>query len=129
MYDPVAYPDGDHLEPYDVWKARAENDIWDGIHLLMAKVPGYSRWVFAVPFGNYGQHTTNDPTIEPELRAFLNLRFSAWFTQPSNPDCNVIGSKVKERPRYTVLIKTTADMVYTWLKSHELKRAGAPTPL
>jgi peptidoglycan/xylan/chitin deacetylase (PgdA/CDA1 family) len=128
-YDPTAYPIGDHLEPHAAWKARAEADVTRGVELLVAKVPGYRALTMAVPFGDYGQKDSNDPTIAPDLRALLDARFVAWFTQPSaTPDFNVVGLSSRERPRYTVRNTTTAEDVYAWLASREARRARLSSP-
>lgn len=128
-YDPVAYPNGDHLEPLDAWRTRAQQDVLKGLSLLKQKVPGFTQLTFAVPFGDYGQQgTSNDPAIAGELRAWFGLRFAAWFTQPSdNPDFNVTSQPTKERPRYTIKNTTTADSVYAWLNAREMRRARTPS--
>jgi hypothetical protein len=128
-YDPVAYPNGDHLEPLDAWRTRAQQDVLKALALLKQKVPGFTQLTFAVPFGDYGQQgTSNDPAIAAENRAWFGLRFAAWFTQPSdNPDFNVTSQPTKERPRYTIKNTTTADSVYAWLNTREIRRARTPS--
>ncbi len=130
-YDPVTWPEGAHLEPFDSWKARAEGDISRGVSLLSARVPGYRPIAFALPYGDYGQYASNDPRIAPELRGFLKERFGCWFTQPSsNPDFST-PSKTHELWRYTIKSTSTADTLYDWLRARSSQATGqapAQTP-
>lgn len=78
-YNPLRYPEGNHLEPFEEWKARTEADIREGEEMLASHVPGYKPVTFALPFGDYGQFLTktNDKRIGPAQRAFLDGRFHA----------------------------------------------------
>lgn len=116
-------------ETYDEWKARAEGDIWSGLTLMHANVPGYNQKLFAVPYGDYGQISTNDPLIPIELKAFLSQRFAAWFVQPAVVDYSLTNSSAAwtVKPRYTVLYGTTAETIYAWLSTRALSRAKTPT--
>jgi peptidoglycan/xylan/chitin deacetylase (PgdA/CDA1 family) len=118
-YSPVLYPEGNHLETLEQWRARTEADVREGEALLAQHVPGYVPLTFALPFGDYGQFRsmTNDERIGPAQRAFLDRRFRAWFTQPSSdPDFTTRGKH--EVWRYTVRFGTTAETLYAWLASH-----------
>lgn len=115
-------------ESFEQWKARAEGDILKGLALLKAKVPGFVQLTYALPFGDYGQNETNDPAIPVELRAWLGLRFVAWFTQPSGqPDFTLINQPTKERPRYTIRNTTRAEDVYAYLINRQKRRARTPS--
>ncbi len=115
-YDPARYPAGEHLESYAEWKTRAEGDIAQGEASMAAHVPGYQPLAFAVPFGDYGQFHTNDPSIPTEVASYLSGHFGAFFTQPhADPDFSTPG---KEPWRYTVRSTTTAPEIYAWLAEH-----------
>ena len=115
-YDPVRYPSGEHLESYAEWKIRAEGDIAQGEAEMAAHLPGYQPLAFAVPFGDYGQFHTNDPSIPTELLSYMSSHFRTFFTQPhADPDFSTPG---KEPWRYTIRSTTTAPEVYAWLAEH-----------
>ena len=115
-YDATRYPADDHLESFDGWKARAEEDIAQGEALLKTHVPGHQRLAFALPYGDYGQIKTNDSRIPSELRSYLEGQFAAYFVQPS-PD-PPFSARGKEAWRYTVRSTTTASDLYAWLSRH-----------
>ena len=50
--------------------------------MLAAQLPGWhSHGTFAVPFGDYGQRSSNDPRIEPWFRGLLETHFAVTFVQ------------------------------------------------
>ena len=79
-------------------------------------MPGHQRLAFALPYGDYGQITTNDSRIPSELRSYLEGQFAAYFVQPS-PD-PPFSTRGKEAWRYTVRSTTTAADLYAWLSRH-----------
>jgi peptidoglycan/xylan/chitin deacetylase (PgdA/CDA1 family) len=110
--------DAGQFETFAQWKTRAESDIETGIQTMTQHVPGYVPTSFAVPYGDYGQLSSNDPAIAPELRAFLDAHFISWFTQPvSNPPF-ATASATHEAWRYTMHYTTTAADVAAWLAAH-----------
>lgn len=69
-------------ESFAHYKRRVSHDIELGRRMLKGHIPGWrSHGTFAVPFGSYGQHGSNDPRIEPWLSRFLEAHFSAFFIQ------------------------------------------------
>lgn len=69
-------------ESFRHYKRRVSRDVELGQKMLARHIPGWrSHGTFAVPFGNYGQHGSNDPRIEPWLSRFLKARFAAIFVQ------------------------------------------------
>jgi peptidoglycan/xylan/chitin deacetylase (PgdA/CDA1 family) len=110
------------LETFEAWKQRVEDDIAHADELLAKHVPGYESLSFAVPFGDYGQLTvknqlqSDDPTIAPELRRYLDERFPVWFTEKHNPAFSAPGP-MHERFRYSTTNKTTPQQVKTWLEN------------
>lgn len=113
------------LEPFLAWQARATVDLAEGKALIAAYFGGYgyASLTFAVPYGDIGQTQTNDPAIEPELRAMLDARFDVWFTQPADPDFSGAPSRpspthTHEAGRFTVRRETTPEALYDWLARH-----------
>jgi hypothetical protein len=69
-------------ESFSHYKLRVRQDLELGQRMLKRNIPGWrSHGTFAVPFGNYGQHGSNDPRIRRWLRTVLKARFSAIFVQ------------------------------------------------
>jgi hypothetical protein len=69
-------------ESFHHYKLRVSRDITLGQTMLARHIQGWtSHDTFAVPFGNYGQHGSNDPRIEPWLSGFLKAHFAAAFVQ------------------------------------------------
>ena len=46
--------------------------------------PRFDRYAFAPPYGEYGQHGTNDPRIPDDLLGWLTQRYTVIFTQDGN---------------------------------------------
>ena len=70
------------LESFDHYKRRVAADIEHGLVTLARNIPGWSsHGTFAVPFGDYGQRSSDDPRIEPWLSAFLKDHFNVVFVQ------------------------------------------------
>ena len=113
-------PESKTLEPPLGWFVRATMDIMTGIETMKANVPGFRPTAFAVPYGDYGQISSNDPAIARTMREFLNNNFDAWFTQPtSHPPFAHPSATTREAWRYEIRIGTTANDIVAWLeKSH-----------
>lgn len=114
-------PETGTLESFDDWHTRLVSDLAQGNALLAAHVPGYVPHTFAVPFGDYGQSQSNDARIAGSMRSELDARFAAWFTQPQpNPAFTKPGGK-REKSRFTIEQRTTAEDVRVWLREHEAR--------
>jgi biofilm PGA synthesis lipoprotein PgaB len=69
-------------ESFHRYKQRVSRDIELGQRTLARHIPDWrSHGTFAVPFNNYGQHSSNDPRIEQWLGKLLRARFAAVFLQ------------------------------------------------
>lgn len=66
------------------------SDIFAGREALADHLEHFEPLTFAVPYGNFGQRSTNDPRIPVIMREFLERQFAAIFVQ-----------KVGNNPRYT----------------------------
>lgn len=106
------------LESFQDWKTRTENDIAEGERLLAQHLPGRVPHSFALPFGDYGQFTSNDPNIQVAMRSYLNQHYPAWFTQPVRNAPFALPSAGGETWRYTIEQTTTVATVLAWLAGH-----------
>lgn len=109
--------DGGALEPLDGWRARVEDDLATGVARLEAHVPGFRPLAFAVPYGDYGQKGTNDPSIPILFRDVLESRFGVWFTQADRLDeaPRPRGTPNREGKRFAIHVGTRAADVLGWL--------------
>ena len=86
-------------ESFARYKRRVRRDIELGSAMLARNLPGWTPpGSFAVPFGNYGQRSSNDPRIEPWIGRYLASRFDVVFiqrddsfTEPGQSFANRIG--------------------------------------
>jgi peptidoglycan/xylan/chitin deacetylase (PgdA/CDA1 family) len=104
-----------HLESFADYRHRVMSDILWAKQTLSEKIPGFTPWAFAVPFGDYGDKSTNDPRIAPFLDAFLGRQFRAVFlTWP--PDYSTPSDDHSRLPRIEVHQDTGAKRLYRWLR-------------
>ena len=99
-------------EWFSVFKRRVTSDILAGRGLLASQIPGFQPFAFAVPYGNYGQQSTNYAPIPAWLGSWLTRAFSVVFVQDHavyNLPGNLIGQ------RYAIRASTTAGTLLGWL--------------
>ncbi len=73
---------GGRQESFAEYRRRVSRDIRLGARMLADHLPGWrSHGTFAVPFGDYGQRTSNDPRIPPWFNSFLKAHFAVSFVQ------------------------------------------------
>jgi hypothetical protein len=79
-------------ESFDDWKNRTFSDIEGGDKELATHISQYKPLAFALPFGAYGQDSTNDPRIPDTLLTWLTQRYPlvfastrSWFAKPGSP--------------------------------------------
>jgi len=120
-YSHRRYLENGHMESFAAYKQRVSGDISWAKQTLSERIPGYTPWAFAVPFGDYGQNSTNDPRIAPFLDGFLGRQFRAVFlTWP--PDYSTPTDDHSRLPRIEVHQDTGAMRLYRWLRDR------IPTP-
>ena len=71
-------------EDFDGWRERVRSDITWGQETLSEHITPSEAFVFAPPYGNYGQEGTNDSRIPDDLIGWLRQRYDAIFTQDVN---------------------------------------------
>jgi peptidoglycan/xylan/chitin deacetylase (PgdA/CDA1 family) len=100
------------------WRRRATRDVSRGERLLREEVPGFRRWSFALPYGNYGEDGNNDARIRAELPRWLGRRYAVVFNT-NNPEYAVRpvrGRAPASVPRHELRNDTSASDVYEWLR-------------
>ena len=105
----------DGLESFADYERRVAGDVFR-LRTVMEEHALPARAI-AVPYGNYGQVSTNDPRIEGYMEALLARQFGTVFVQdPSNDPAYTRPGDPAER--YEVHGKTTTDQLYVWLRDH-----------
>lgn len=72
-------------ETFDRYKLRVSGDIAHGAAQLAGSLPGWrSHGTFAIPYGDFGNHGSNDSRIEPWLSRYLSTHFAVSFVEGSD---------------------------------------------
>lgn len=112
------FTDG-HLESIDEWQRRVDADLDLGRRTLRDHHLGDGLLMFAVPFGDVGQHDSNDPTITRRLMAALGTRFPVVFLSDERSDLQQTQGAI---PRVGVRRTTSAGAI---LRAVERMRVSA----
>jgi peptidoglycan/xylan/chitin deacetylase (PgdA/CDA1 family) len=103
------------LESFGDYRRRVVGDILWAKQTMREQIPGFTPWAFAVPFGDYGEGSTNDARIPQFLDRFLGRQFRAVFlTWP--PDYSTPSDDHARLPRIEVHQDTGASRLYRWLR-------------
>jgi peptidoglycan/xylan/chitin deacetylase (PgdA/CDA1 family) len=106
--------EGDGLEGFGSWRARVSADVLWGKQTFADRIPGFVPWAFAVPYGDYGQESTNDPRIPRFFPRFLLRHFKAVFlTRP--PEYTTSASPRGGLGRIEIHSDTTTNQLHRWL--------------
>jgi peptidoglycan/xylan/chitin deacetylase (PgdA/CDA1 family) len=102
-------------ESFADYEQRVTSDVFAAKEAVEEQ--GFVPRAFAVPYGDYGQRSGNDPRIAPFMREFLGRQFQAVFVQDErNAPGYTRPSGVAER--YQVHSETTTDRLYIWLRDN-----------
>jgi peptidoglycan/xylan/chitin deacetylase (PgdA/CDA1 family) len=102
-------------ESFADYEQRVTSDVFAAKEALEEQ--GFAPRAFAVPYGDYGQGSGNDPRISPFMRDFLERQFEAVFADHErNAPGYTTPSGVAER--YRVHRETTTDRLYVWLRDN-----------
>lgn len=112
LNEPVTYGDGvndvgppyayrDRGETFAGWRERVETDFEWAVGRMQEELPGWEPEAWAVPFGNYGNRSTNDLRIQTEILEVASRFFPVIFGE-------TCGSFIPEgaEPPYTRLMVT-----------------------
>jgi peptidoglycan/xylan/chitin deacetylase (PgdA/CDA1 family) len=122
------------MESLAAWEQRATTDIFAGREALAQHLEHFQPLTFAVPYGNYGQRSTNDPRIPQIMREFLARQFETIFVQKVGNQpryTSAAGAHHSEAVRFEVHTDTSVDDVFRWLRDEApvtLPVLGPPTP-
>ena len=101
------------LESFGAYRRRVSGDIMWAKQTLSERIPGFTPWAFAVPFGD--TTSTNDPRSPRFLSQFLGRQFRAVFlTWP--PDYTTLEHDRTRLPRIEVHRDTRTTQLYRWLR-------------
>lgn len=117
------YTESKGLETFADYERRVSEDIFAARDRMIEQ--GFEPRAFAVPYGNYGQRESNDPTIAPYLKALLERQFGVYFVQDEENDPEYAG-RWGEAVRYEVHSETTTDRLYMWLRDHSPGKRPSP---
>ena len=109
------YTRSEGLESFADYERRVTGDLFAVADRLREQ--GFDPNAIAIPDGEYGQGTTNDPAIAPFMRALLARQFGTYFGRhPRNePD---YAAALGEPQRLQVHPELTTDRMYMWLRDH-----------
>ena len=72
-------------ETFGGWKRRVSNDLEWAIRKMRSELPGWEPTAWAVPYGSYGQISSNDRRIAPSLIDFAGRLFPVIFGGACGP--------------------------------------------
>jgi peptidoglycan/xylan/chitin deacetylase (PgdA/CDA1 family) len=107
IYDPAG-----GLESFAHWRKRVTSDLLAAAATIAHNVPGFRATLFAPPYGDYGQVTSNDPRIQAFLLPWLEQHFAAVFVQ-THPAFATASQPLIQR--LAIHSDTTAGALYDWL--------------
>ena len=103
-------------ESFADYEQRVSEDIFRTRQMMHDQ--GIAAPTFAVPYGDYGQHGTNDPRIPGFLSSLLQRQFGTFFVQADGNDPGYTQPGTGAAERYEVHTSTTLAALYGWLKRH-----------
>lgn len=106
------------LEEFAAARERIVGDILWGKQEMADNMPGFRPDAFAVPFGDFGQHETNDERIPRMLRPWLAHQFQAIFVQAADPPFSRPGNATDIVRRFEIQRDTDAADLHGWLSRY-----------
>jgi peptidoglycan/xylan/chitin deacetylase (PgdA/CDA1 family) len=104
------------------WEMRVDGDLFALRGRFAAQ--GIEPHVFAVPYGDYGQRTVNDPEIAGLLSGLLTRQFGNFFIQADDDDPDFTTPGTGAAKRYELRTDTSLDDLYGWLRRHSTTDEG-----
>jgi hypothetical protein len=104
------------------WEARVSGDLFALRATFAAQ--GIEPHAFAVPFGDYGQRSANDPEIAGLLSALLTRQFGSFFIEADDRDPGFTTPGTGPAQRYELRTGTSLDDLYGWLRRHSTTDEG-----
>jgi peptidoglycan/xylan/chitin deacetylase (PgdA/CDA1 family) len=104
------------VETLAQWETRVSQDLFTVRERFADH--GIDTLSFAVPYGDYGQRTTNDPSIPKLLSGLLTRQFGNWFIQADDNDPDFTHPGTGAASRYELTTGARLDSLYGWLRRH-----------
>jgi peptidoglycan/xylan/chitin deacetylase (PgdA/CDA1 family) len=120
FYAARRYTRSQGVESLAAWESRVSSDLF-AVRERFA-VHAIEPQVFAVPYGDYGQRSDNDPAIEGLLSGLLTRQFGNWFVQADDNDPQFTVPGTGSASRYELRTGPGVDALYRWLRRHSDKR-------
>jgi hypothetical protein len=119
FYAARKYTRSDGTESLADWEARVSADLFAAREAFQAQ--GLTPNVFAVPFGDYGQRTAQDPEIPALFTELLTRQFTNFVVQDDDNDPDFSTPGEGAAGRFEIHTETTLDQLYTWLARHSVR--------
>ena len=98
------------------YEARVTSDVFAVRDALEEQ--GFESHAFAVPYGDYGQRSANDPRIPQLFSSLIERQFGTYFIQDGDNDPSYSRPGSGAAPRYEVHTSTTLRGLDGWLRRH-----------
>jgi hypothetical protein len=118
-YANLRFTDSEGFETYADWQRRVTTDLFDARGALLAQ--GFDPAAFAVPGGDLGQGSTNDPRIPDFARALIQTQFGVPFVRDAR-NYPAYTRRTGWAARLEIGRTTTADRLYAWLRAKDPAR-------
>lgn len=114
FYAARRYTTSGGVETLAQWESRVSEDLFTVKQRFLDH--GIEPQAFAVPFGDYGQRSTNDPSIPGLLSGLLTRQFGNWFVQADDNDPSFTRPGTGAAPRFELTTGARLDDLYGWLR-------------
>jgi peptidoglycan/xylan/chitin deacetylase (PgdA/CDA1 family) len=102
------------METLAQWESRVSEDLFTARQRFIDH--GIDPVAFAVPYGDYGQRVTNDPSIPQLLSGLLTRQFGNWFIQADDNDPSFTRPGTGAAQRFELTTGARLDDLYGWLR-------------
>lgn len=116
FYSARRYTTSGGMETLAQWEARVSEDLFTARQRFLDH--GIEPQSFAVPYGDYGQRVTNDPSIPQLLSGLLTRQFGNWFIQADDNDPDFTRPGTGAAQRFELTTGARLDSLYGWLRRH-----------
>lgn len=104
------------VETLAEWESRVSEDLFTVRQRFLDH--GIEPQAFAVPYGDYGQRVTNDPSIPGLMSGLLTRQFGNWFIQADDNDPSFTRPGTGAAQRFELTTGARLDSLYGWLRRH-----------
>jgi peptidoglycan/xylan/chitin deacetylase (PgdA/CDA1 family) len=113
-YSARRYTTSGGMETLAQWESRVSEDLFTARQRFIDH--GIDPVAFAVPYGDYGQRVTNDPSIPQLMSGLLTRQFGNWFIQADDNDPAFTRPGTGAAQRYELTTGARLDDLYGWLR-------------